>query len=61
MEEFKRVLKHWLVLALSSSGYEVGPATIANIEQACDALFADIEGKIKTAIDDCCCVWENQG
>jgi len=42
MEYFKRILKHYLVLALSEAGCRVDGDVIAEIEGACDALFDDL-------------------
>lgn len=42
MEYFKRILKHYLVLALSQAGCQVDGDTIGEIEDACDALFDDL-------------------
>lgn len=61
MELFRRIFKHYIVLALSQAGCSVDGDVIGEIEAACDDLEDYIGLEIQKAIIACCGVWETKG
>jgi len=61
MEYFKRILKHYLVLALSESGCRVDGDVIAEIEGACDALSLSLGLWAQEVVDNAIAAHEREG